>query len=225
MNKSVLLAAAAVLALSAGGASAASHPSMAQHSVKAHSINRNAVNRSLSTLYDQSANDSGIGIVSQNFESSFDVYDAQAADDFTVPSGSTWKISEIDVNGVYFNGSGPAVSETVTFYKDKKGHPGKIKKTFTATGSDSFGSFVITAPGKGVKLKHGTYWMSVQVNMDFGAGGEWGWENQSTAEGTAAKWKNAGDGFATGCVTYTQENTCIPDGQGDHMFVLKGKSK
>jgi len=223
MNKSVLLAAAAVLALSAGGASAASRPSMAQHSVKAHSINRNAVNRSLSTLYDQSANDSGIGIVSQNFESSFDVYDAQAADDFTVPSGSKWIISEIDVNGVYFNGSGPAVSENVTFYKDKNGKPGKIVDSFTSAGSDSFGSFVIT-PANPVKLKAGTYWMSVQVNLDFGAGGEWGWENQSTSEGTAAQWVNAGDGFGTGCTTYTTENVCIPDGQGDHMFVLKGSS-
>jgi len=223
MNKSVLLAAAAVLALSAGGASAASHPSMAQHAVKAHSINRNAVNRSLSTLYDQSANDSGIGIVSQNFESSFDQYDAQAADDFTVPSGSKWIISEIDVNGVYFNGSGPAVSENVTFYKDKKGHPKSVVASFTATGSDSFGSFVIAAPK--VKLKAGTYWMSVQANLDFSAGGEWGWENQSTSEGTPAQWVNAGNGFATGCTTYTQENVCIADGQGDHMFVLKGKSK
>ena len=224
MNKSVLLAAAAVLALSAGGASAASHPSTFSSGHKAHGIGHNMTNRALSTLYDQTSNDSGIGIVSQNFESSFDQYDAQAADDFTVPGGSKWVVKEIDVNGVYFNGSGPAVSENVTFYKDKNGKPGKIVDSFTSAGSDSFGSFVIT-PANPVKLKAGTYWMSVQVNLDFGAGGEWGWENQSTAEGTAAKWKNAGDGFATGCVTYTQENTCIPDGQGDHMFVLKGKSK
>ncbi|HEV8692354.1 MAG TPA: hypothetical protein VGQ91_18760, partial [Ideonella sp.] len=37
------------------------------------------------TLYDQNNDDNGIGIVSQNFEATFDAYDAQGADDFAVP--------------------------------------------------------------------------------------------------------------------------------------------
>jgi len=72
----------------------------------------------------------------------------------------------------------------------------------------------------------------VQINMDFnGPGakppnsGEWGWENQTETVFAPAAWENPGGGFGTGCTTYQQENVCIPDGQGDHMFTLKGKSK
>ena len=227
MTKTVLLASAAMLALSMGGASAAA-PTMVHNNGKALH-HKNLGNRSLSVLYDQTSNDSGIGIVSQNFESSFDIYDAQAADDFTVPAGTIGTVKEVDATGVYFNGSGPANSENVTFYKNSHGAPGDVVAEFDGVvGADSFGSFAIDL-GKGHKFKGGkhgkTYWVSVQANLDFSAGGEWGWENQTTSEGNAAMWVNAGDGFATGCTTYSQENVCIPDGQGDHMFTLRGKSK
>jgi hypothetical protein len=207
-------------------ASAAKPVSASLHHAKAHQLSKSAVNRASSVLYDQSSNDSGIGIVSQNFESSFDIYDSAAADDFTVPKGSKWTVSEVDAFGVYFNGSGPANSEHVTVYKNKRGLPGKMVADYAElSGTDSFGSFVIALPGHGLKLKAGTYWLSVVANLDFSAGGEWGWENQSTVEGMAAVWENPGDGFATGCTTWTTETTCIADGQGDHMFTLRGKSK
>ena len=218
MNKTMLLAAGAVLALT-GAASAAGHIAPSGHGV-VKAFPRGAVDRAAHVLYDQHGTDSGIGIVSQNFESSFDAYDAQAADDFTV-SGGKWKVSEVDVNGVYFNGSGPARDETVTFYKDKNGHPGKTVSSQTAAGSDSFGSFNIKL-GSSVKLKPGHYWVSVVANLDFGAGGEWGWENQTTTVGDPAQWQNSGGGFGV-CSTWGDENSCIPDGQGDHMFTIKGK--
>jgi hypothetical protein len=181
-------------------------------------------------LYDQNSNDSGIAIVSDDFDSgSFDNYDDQAADDFAVPSGSTWKVTEVDVTGVYFNGSGPADGVNIYFYKNKKGLPkGDPIKTISGascTDVTGFGSFACKV-GK-VKLKGGnTYWVSVQAQMNFiGGFGEWGWENQTTSEGTKAVWQNPGGGFSsTGCTSWKTENVCIPDGQGDHMFTLKGKS-
>jgi hypothetical protein len=183
------------------------------------------INRANTVLYDQHGTDSGIGIVSQNFESSFDAYDSQAADDFTVPAGAKWKIKEVDATGVYFNGSGPATSETVTFYKDKHGRPGKTVGSFTATGADSFGSFQIDL-GAGQAVRGGsggrTYWVSVVANLDFFAGGEWGWENQTETVGNPAQWQNPGGGFGV-CPTWGDENVCIPDGQGDHMFTISGK--
>jgi hypothetical protein len=195
------------------------------HHGKAPGFHHAPVNRASVVLYDQNDSDDGIGIVSQNFESSFDQYDAQAADDFSVPAGARWKIKEVDVTGVYFNGSGPAASENVTFYKDHHGRPGKDVGSYTVTGADSFGSFVIDL-GKGQPVRGGTdgrtYWVSVQANLDFFAGGEWGWENRTTTSGGAAQWQNPGDGFATGCSTWGDENVCIPDGQGDHMFTIRG---
>jgi hypothetical protein len=109
------------------------------------------------------------------------------------------------------------------FYKDKKGAPGKEVASFDVAGADNgFGSFVIKLP-KAVKLKAGHYWMSVQANMDFSAGGEWGWENQVETVGSSAMWENPNGGFGTGCNKWSVENVCIPDGQGDHMFTLRGK--
>ena len=217
--KQLVLATAAVLALSAASiASAGPALTSAGSGKKATPPAATA-----GTLYSQNGTDSGIGIVSQNFESSFDIYDARAADDFKVPSGHVWKVTEVDVTGVYFNGSGPAASENVTFYKNAKGLPGAVLHDYTGVvGTDSFGSFKIKVPK--TKLKAGTYWVSVQANMDFSAGGEWGWENQTTVVGKPAAWENPGDGFGTGCTSYTAETTCIPDGQGDHMFTIKGSS-
>jgi hypothetical protein len=182
-------------------------------------------------LYSQNGTDSGIGIVSQNFESSFDVYDSRAADDFIV--GRKAKITEIDVVGVYFNGSGLAASENVTFYKNKKGLPGAVLADLpnlpgTDNGTGTF--WIPISPQALPRCCRPPMWVSVQANMDFNppgiaSSGEWGWENQTTVVGAAAAWENPGDGFGTGCTTYTTETSCIADGQGDHMFTIKGKAK
>src|SRR5690242_10152744 len=117
----------------------------------------------LKSLYDQNDLDQGIGIVSENFgEPMFAIYDAQGADDFTVPSGTQWKVKEVDVTGVYFNGSGPAASENVSFYQSSSGRPGAlIHKYSRIVGVDNgTGSFAIDL-GRGVKLEEGHYWVSV----------------------------------------------------------------
>src|SRR5262249_51187394 len=151
--------------------------------------------------------DSGIGIVSQNFETSFDAYDSQSADDVAVPANTIWKVKQLLVTGVYFNGPGPAVSENVTFYRNKRGLPGTLLKQYTGlVGTDNgTGSFTIKLPTN-ARLSGGTtgksYWVSVQVNMDFNTGGEWAWESSTNAPGNPDVWQNPGDGFGTGCTTY-----------------------
>jgi hypothetical protein len=225
MTKTVLFATAAVLALSVG---ASAGVSVSTKGLNIHAQQKATHNVGSSVLYDQHGTDSGIGIVSQNFQSSFDIYDAQAADDFVVPGGHRWRVREVDATGVYFNGVGPADSETVTFYKDDHGKPGKMVSTDTVTGTDDgFGSFTISLSKAGspiLKGGHGdgkTYWVSVVANMDFFVGGEWGWENQTTVVGNPAQWQNPGGGFGV-CPTWEDENVCIADGQGDHMFTIRG---
>ena len=119
MKKTLFLAAAAAFAMSAqaAGPGATSAGTGAKASPG---------NSPLATLYDQNSDDNGVGIVSQNFEATFDAYDAQGADDFTVPSGKVWTVTSVQATGVYFNGAGPCDSVNVTFYKNKNGKPGGV---------------------------------------------------------------------------------------------------
>ena len=220
-----LLAASGLLVLATVGQAGAA--AIQSQTAKAHRVSQKGSDRSLSVLYDQTSNPSGLGTFSQNFGSG-DTNSSAAADDFVVPDGATWVVKELDISGVYFNGSGPANSESVTFFKDKHGKVGKVVAELDALhGADDFGSFAITLGDKGVKLKSGHYWVSAVVNMSFAAGGEWAWDNQTagTTEGDPAMWENPG---GTICKTWTPQNECGFGGGGslgDEMFILKGKAK
>lgn len=229
MTKTVLLAAAAVLALTAG---ASAGPAPVVTGVKSAPAIWHMPKGS-TTLYNQNSNNSGVGLVSQNFSTTYSkTYDATGADDFIVPKKGLkdkkkkkkgWTVTEVDVTGVYFNGSGPAASETVTFYADSSGVPGAPLKggVFTVTGTDSSGTFSITLPKKGMFLKAGHYWVGVAANLDFSTGGEWGWEGNTSIKNYDAMWENPGGGFGTSCTSWGTNGTCLGYTQDD-MFDLKG---
>jgi len=185
----------------AGTASAAGSDVQASH--KGSAV---AIGGADATCFSNLAGDTGTAISSQNFEDSFDAYDNSGADDFKLKKACT--VKSIQVPGQYFGAApSPAESETVTFYKDKKGKPGKVVKSKTVAGTDSGGSFDIKL-GK-VKLKKGKYWVGVVANLDFGAGSQWGWENTSTQKGKPAMWQNPGDGFGSGCTKWSNMQTCL----------------
>ncbi len=217
-----VVAAAGLTMASTAGASRAPRAAVA-HGKGAPS----ATTRINAILYTQNDSDSGGGPASQNFESSLDAYDNQAADDFTVPVGQAWLVQEVDVTGQYFNCPtppcvGPADSENVFFYKDSHGQPGRLLKTVSAVvGTDTGGSFAIKV-GK-VKLAAGTYWVSVQVNMDFSTGYQWAWDSRTVQNGGPGMWQNPGGGFAV-CPTWDTIQNCngLPN---DLMFALIGKSR
>jgi hypothetical protein len=178
-------------------------------------------------LYNQNDNNASVGIVSQNFgDPGFDIYDAQAADDFAVPAGQTWTITSVFVTGVYFNGVGPSPSVNVTFYQDSGGLPGAQVSTETLTPGVPRGPSGGIRLHNGVTLSSGTYWLSVQAVMDFATGGEWAWETRAVQSNSASAWQNPGDGFLTGCTTWQNMQNCIgPLGEGpDFMFALIGVS-
>jgi hypothetical protein len=221
-----LAASLATCALLVGGAAAGSAPTLTHVGTavqKSQTLPRTQAPHPAGVLYNQNDNDSGVGVVSQNFEPALDVYDSQLADDFVVPdAGHPWQITGITVTGVYFSGSGPAASETVTFYRDANGVPGEVENTQTVVGSDSNGSFTI--PLDKFALPAGHWWVSVQANMDFSSGGEWGWETRTVQNGTGAVFQNPGNGFATGCTSWANMVACLgPLGEGpDLMFSLSG---
>lgn len=68
------------------------------------------------SLYEQMSNPATTGTVSQDF-TDYPTYSCQAADDFTVPGGITWFISEVDVSGFYNNGNGPVTVVNFFIYR------------------------------------------------------------------------------------------------------------
>jgi hypothetical protein len=147
-------------------------------------------------LYSQNSNANDLGINSQNYTSGIlTSLDNAAADDFVIPKGKGWTVKEVDVTGIYFNGSGPATSENVVFYKDDHGRPGKaVKKgTFQLVGTDSDGTFAIELPGRGLSLSPGKYWLSVVINCNFYGGcREWGWATTDAIHGDQGVWEGQG---------------------------------
>jgi hypothetical protein len=173
-------------------------------------------------LYDQYDSAGTTASVSQDFETVNDAYDSQLADDFVVPSGQTWTINEVDVQGLYFNGPGPADSFNVWFYQNNGTLPGT--QVYQATGLAYSGNpdFVIPLTSPAV-LSAGTYWVSVQARMDFTPGGEFGWYDRTAQSNSGAAWRNPGDGFATGCTDWTGKTVCIPTATGpDQVYRLMG---
>jgi hypothetical protein len=165
-------------------------------------------------LWDQNSNFGGT-VFSENSDA--------AADDFAVPSGQTWRVSQIDVTGAYFNGYGPASSETVTFYNDKNGKPGRIHSgPFTLTCADSGGSFHCILPAA-VKLRPGTWWVSVVANCNFENCGQWGWTLNTVVQGNEAVWRN-GEGSGK-CATFKPLHRCFGGAPADLAFKLYGSSK
>ena len=170
MSRTALLSTTALVAVLSGAAPLAATP----------------IHEPQTVLWNQNSN-FGNGILSDNSTSA-------AADDFVVPSGQTWHIVEVDVTGVYYNGSGPASSEVVTFYtNNSKGKPGRVHRgPFALNCTDNDGSFQCILP-KRVKLPSGTWWVSVVANCSIVDGcGEWGWIANTVVHGNGAVWEQDG---------------------------------
>ena len=75
-------------------------------------------------LYDQYNNPGPFASSSQNYETSQNAFDTELADDFVVGVSNGWLVNQIEIDGQYFNGPGPASSFNVRFYADAGGLPG-----------------------------------------------------------------------------------------------------
>lgn len=195
--------------------------------VAMHAINATAAPAPKSrTLYTQNSNQNGsIGAVSQNFTSGVNTtYDNWGADDFIIPAGEGWKIGRVDVTGIYFNGSGPAKSVNVVFWKDNRGEPGNTVARGAYNDlacSDRSGSFSCRLPKK-LRLKPGHYWVTVQANCGFYTCGEWSWDLTSVIHNDPAEWEEY-NSFNSPCPTWGTLEVCFGNAawNGDLMFDLK----
>ncbi|HET6886477.1 MAG TPA: hypothetical protein VFH87_01005 [Candidatus Udaeobacter sp.] len=172
-------------------------------------------------LYDQLDNPGAASTGSQEFPDMPDFTDF-TADDFFVPGGQSWQVTEVYVQGVYFNGTGPANNFNVFFYQDSGGLPGtQVYTRIAQPYVDSGGVFEVslTVP---VTFTSGIYWVSVQAHMPFDPNGQWGWTDRMAQTNSPAVWQNPAGGFGT-CSTWELRTTCVGDpGAPDQMFRLIG---
>lgn len=182
-------------------------------------------------LWDQSDNPSDTHVVSQDFVDGvpFDQFDTRAADDFLVPDGFLWLIDTVKVFGT-FDGAAPnnLQSLDVDFYKDEGGLPGDLVPTCVFDNilpvDIDDPSFMINLPTT-CKLRPGTYWMSVRANMLFNPDGQWFWNERAVQTLNPFVWENPGNGFNTGCTSYSYAiDGCGPKFP-DLLFQLVGQEQ
>ena len=160
-------------------------------------------------LFDSTGNAGGNGVPDQNFEAAFDAYDCMGADDFEVPPGMIWDIDTVFIVGT-LSGAGVPASANVTFHADAGGLPGAVVATYSsvAIANNNAGQLTVNLPAT-ASIPEGRHWMAFQVNMDFGGGnGQHFWSNTNTQFGNLAAWINPGDGFGSGCINWTDTQTC-----------------
>ncbi len=178
-------------------------------------------------LYDQTNNASANGSPDQDFEAAFNAYDSEGADDFVVNDATGWLVDQVNTIGTTGTAGGATVD--VTFYTNSAGGgdpdlPGSAVCTYTAlTPVDTAGSFTITLP-TACTLCPGTYWVAIQTNQSFGAFGQHFWSNRTTQTGSEGTWRNPGNGFATGCTSFTPQTICGVGGgtNPDYLFSIGG---
>lgn len=175
--------------------------------------------------YDNFSTEKTPNIPSQDAETALNFFDSQAADDFTVPAGQTWQVTEVDVLGEYDSG-GPAASFHVFFYENGAGNlPGLLVASRLENPYTGSNDFVITLT-EPVTLTEGHYWVSVQARQDITQAGFWLWHNRSVQANSGAAWQNPGNGFGTGCVVWIRRVTCavLQQTAPDQVFRLIGTS-
>jgi hypothetical protein len=72
-----------------------------------------------------------------------------------------------------------------------------------------------------VKLRAGTWWVSLVANIDFSAGGEWGWNTNPTVQGSEAVWE---DPSGQSCTSWTPLHVCFGGSPADMAFKLLGRA-
>jgi hypothetical protein len=110
----------------------------------------------------------------------------------------------------------------VFIYQDAAGLPGTevysaLNQTYS-TANDT--DFVVTLASPAT-LAEGTYWVSVQAQMDFAVGGQWYWQNRTTQSNSPAAWQNPGGGFGV-CPTWAPLTGCIGITDPDLVFRVAG---
>src|ERR1044072_699978 len=172
-------------------------------------------------LYDQYDNNTGTA-----FESNFHADDASfvdyMADDFVVPGGETWTITEVDAMGVQFGPGGATFN--VQFYTNGASNLPDVLVYDTNEGAYTTDgmNWVITIPP--AILTSGTYWVMVQGNGSNNPFNSWFWQGRSVQSNDTAAWQQPGNAYGRNCIAWQRKPICfseVPD-DPDQVFRLVG---
>ena len=160
-------------------------------------------------LWDQTANQTTSGALAIYDLDDPATWAVQAADDFVIPSGQQWQITTVMANGFYGGLVNPADSVRVFFYADDDGAPGTEVASFMDVNpaADDNGILTLSLPST-VTLQSGTWWVSVQPEMDFFDDGRWFWSMVSESVGGSFHWRNPGNGYGSGCTDWMPAADC-----------------
>ena len=161
-------------------------------------------------LDDQFDNFGNFAVTTQDFEDAWNELDDEAADDFIVPGGEQWTISQIDIFGIVQGGVFPD-SVHVRFYQNAAGDlPGvmlaeRLEQSYvvvedvpiTADPRSFSGRHLLgeraSAPGFRPRRRRLAYWTMRAVRSN-----------------ASAAYRNPGDGWESGCTTFQRRTDCYP---------------
>jgi hypothetical protein len=135
------------------------------------------------------------------------------ADDFTVPAGQSWTLSQMDVIGVDNGGPPPFVNFFI--YANSGTLPGSElfrQSHVPASGYPNYSAPITGAPSLGP----GTYWISMQEDGGGFMIPSWAWHGRLVQDGNQAVF-TGNSAWANGCHTFTPLQTCFSSSDGVDM--------
>jgi hypothetical protein len=146
-------------------------------------------------------------------------HDSQAADDFTVPPGQNWRLTEVDPGGRVFGGPPSVVN--VSIYASAGSTPGQEifrENGIVATSQPNYRVRLNGAP----ELGPGTYWVSAVESGGTYPTDRWEWYTTPQQSGHPAVFRAPN---AVGCVEWTPTTSCFSSVSPDMVFWLIGTSR
>src|SRR5690349_4224495 len=190
----------------------------------------NAPNALLYSQLDSPAITATDHVNSQDYENFLNTSDDQAADDFPIPAGVTWSITQVVFLGEASSAANQPASFNVYFYTSTGTLPGNTQiytataQTFTRNNATNTYTVTLTTPAT---LNGGaTYWVSVQGVLNYGFNArQWFWRNRTVQSNSPAAWRNPGGGQPNvSCTVWTVKTACFPGTSPDQAFQLNGTS-
>ncbi|MEP7042250.1 MAG: hypothetical protein ABI843_04275 [Dokdonella sp.] len=167
-------------------------------------------------LYDQTGSLTSNGLVAQTFSASsgYASLSNESADDFVVGAGG-WTVTGFNFLSFDFYGTQVAALADVFVYPDDGGLPGatpvcsSIGSANTPSVYDTYTTLAGITLNAPCDLDAGTYWVSLSFESDFD-NFLYYWLESAPPTGSAGAFRNAADGFGTGCTDWGSTSTCTP---------------